>query len=86
MQLFATQRAGDTGLPVPDAAPNTSTEPRDTASVLSHNAAFGRASVSSYRVSRAWRLIVLSPLPPAPWLPTSRMDVLLCIMLVLEYY
>lgn len=29
-------------------------------------------------------LIVLSPLPTAPWLPTSRTDVLLCIMLVLR--
>lgn len=29
-------------------------------------------------------LIALSPLPTAPWLPTSRRDVLLCIMLVLR--
>lgn len=83
---FATQRAQDTGFPVTDPAFNTSTEPGDTASVLSHTPAFSRPSVSpgSYGVRRAWRLIALSPLPTAPWLPTSRMDVLLCIMLVLR--
>lgn len=85
-QLFANQRAQDTGFPVTDPAFNTSTEPRETAGVLSHTPAFSGASVSpgSYGVWRAWRLIALSPLPTAPWLPTSRTDVLLCIMLVLR--
>lgn len=85
-QLFATEKAQDTKFPVTDPAFNTSTEPGETAVVLSHTPAFSRASVSpgSYGVRRAWRLIALLPLPTAPWLPTSRMDVLLCIMLVLR--
>lgn len=54
--------------------------------MLSHTSACSRASASpgSPGEGGAWGLMALLPLPTAPWLPTSRTDVLLCIMLVLQ--